>query len=114
MQFKPKWHPDHPSGKWHRWFAWQPVYVERIASFVWLERVYRRRKPSGFVVSQTDKRSRLCDSLSRTDFEYERDMVGVLARNAEIEEARKRETEIVGAITPPLSQVAYDKLRGLP
>jgi len=32
---------DRHDGRWHRWFAWYPVYLTDVNQWCWLERVWR-------------------------------------------------------------------------
>lgn len=38
-------HPAWGHGKWHRWYAWRPTYVDNdeVRALVWLEPLLRRR-----------------------------------------------------------------------
>lgn len=36
------------TSRWHRWFAWKPVYMEDDCSRVWLKTVWRQTRWHGF------------------------------------------------------------------
>lgn len=82
MRFTPRWHDTHPIWKWHKWFAWHPVFIKRLGKQVWLERVYRKRVRSGSPFSRDPY-----------EFVYEVDEVGILQYDAEQEGAGQR-TEV--------------------
>lgn len=83
MRFTPRWHDTHPIWKWHKWFAWHPVFIKRIGKQVWLEWVYRKRVRTGNLWLGRDP----------YEFVYEADEVGILQYDAEQEGAGQR-TEV--------------------
>lgn len=95
MRFVPKWHPDHPRWKWRRWFAWRPVFVPRLGQSVWLEFVYRRYVPKFRPMDRDNARSFYLD--------VEKDMLGVLARDAERQEQEQVERSLGERMPRPLS-----------
>lgn len=48
-------------GRWHKWFAWRPVFCDDTSRWVWLEFVMRRSQ-AGYIGAVTHYKETPCNT----------------------------------------------------